>query len=117
MRRRMKKWRWACIALLLIGVCALHREVLFGGQVYHGEDAADGYYPSHVAILRALRHGELPTWERGSWSGWSLAADPYYGLFYPLTLLYALFGPVRGLGVTVALHALGAGLGMLWLMR
>lgn len=113
----MKKWRWLCIAVLLLGVCVLHREVLFSGLVYHSEDAADGYYPSHVAILRALRNGELPTWERGAWSGWPLAVDPYYGLFYPPSVLYALVGAVRGLGVTIALHALAAGLGMLWLMR
>ena len=113
----MKTSRLGCILVLLVGVFVLHREVLVGGMVYHNEDAADGYYPSHVAILRALGNGELPTWERGSWSGWPLAVDPYYGLFYPLTSIYAAFGAVRGLGVTIALHALGAGLGMLWLMR
>jgi hypothetical protein len=113
----MKTSRALCVALLFAGVVALHHEVLLGGQVYHNEDAADGYYPSHVAILRAFGHGELPTWERGSWAGWPLAVDPYYGLYYPLSSLYALFGAVRGLGVTVALHALFAGLAMLWLMR
>src|SRR5262249_37739957 len=54
---------------LLVSALWLHREVLFGGAVYHMDDAADGYYPSHVAIARAFRHGELPTWERGAWSG------------------------------------------------
>ncbi len=113
----MKTSRWACILVLVIGVFVLHREVLLRGMVYHNEDAADGYYPSHVAILRALGHGELPTWERGSWAGWPLAVDPYYGLYYPGSALFAAFGAVRGLGVTIALHALGAGLAMLWLMR
>ena len=113
----MKTSRWACILVLVIGVFVLHREILAGGMVYHNEDAADGYYPSHVAILRALSHGEFPTWERGSWAGWPLAVDPYYGLYYPLSTIYAVFGAVRGLGVTAALHALAAALGMLWLMR
>ncbi len=113
----MKTSRWACILVLVIGVFVLHREILVGGMVYHNEDAADGYYPSHVAILRALGHGELPTWERGSWAGWPLAVDPYYGLYYPLSSIYAVFGAVRGLGVTAALHSLGAALAMLWLMR
>jgi hypothetical protein len=113
----MKTSRWACILVLVIGVFVLHREVLFRGMVYHNEDAADGYYPAHVAILRALGHGELPTWERGSWAGWPLAVDPYYGLYYPLSAVFAVWGAVRGLGVTIALHALGAGLAMLWLMR
>ena len=82
----MKTSRTACVALLVAGVVALHHEVLLGGQVYHKEDAADGYYPSHVAILRAWSHGELPTWERGSWSGWPLGVDPYYGLVLPAEL-------------------------------
>jgi hypothetical protein len=81
----MKTSRLLCVALLVFGVVVLHREVLLGGQVYHNEDAADGYYPSHVAILRALSQGELPTWEPGAWAGWPLAADPYYGLYYPLS--------------------------------
>ncbi len=113
----MKTSRLACIFVLVVGVFVLHREVLVGGMVYHNEDAADGYYPSHVAILRAFAQGELPTWERGSWAGWPLAVDPYYGLYYPLSSIYVAFGAVRGLGVTIALHALGAGLAMLWLMR
>ncbi|MDB4970603.1 MAG: hypothetical protein JWN44_6292 [Myxococcales bacterium] len=113
----MKRWRWAALASLIVGVLVLHHEVLLGGLVYHNEDAADGYYPSHVAIQRALGKGELPTWEPGAWAGWPLHVDPYYGLYYPLSAIYAVWGAVRGLGVTVALHALLAGLGMLWLMR
>jgi hypothetical protein len=117
MPARMKTSRVACILVLVVAVFVLHREVLLRGMVYHNEDAADGYYPSHVAILRAVSHGEWPTWERGSWAGWPLAVDPYYGLYYPLSTIYAAVGAVRGLGVTIALHALAAGLGMLWLMR
>src|SRR5262245_59270467 len=106
-----------CALVLLAAVEILHREVLLQGQVYHHEDAADGYYPSHVAARRAFGEGTLPTWERGSWCGWPLANDPYYGVFYPLSALFWVAGAVRGLGPTIALHALLAGLGMLWLLR
>jgi hypothetical protein len=102
---------------LLVAIAFLHREVLWQGLVYHMDDAADGYYPSHVAILRAFAHGQLPTWERGAWCGWPLSADPYYGAFYPLTLLFALFGAVRGLGFTIALHMLLSSAGTFWLLR
>ena len=54
MRGLMKTSRWACIFVLVLGVFVLHHEVLLRGMVYHNEDAADGYYPSHVAILRAV---------------------------------------------------------------
>ncbi len=104
-------------AIVLVAVCALHWEVVFGGQIYHMDDAADGYYPSHIAIARAYSHWELPTWDRQSWAGWPLDADPYYGSFYPLFLIFFVCGAARGLGLTVALHAVGGGWGMLWLMR
>ena len=65
-----------CGLALALSVLWLHHEVLLGGMVYHMDDAADGYYPSHIAILRAYRDGVLPTWERGSWCGWPLVADP-----------------------------------------
>src|SRR5690348_15995066 len=91
-------------ALLIIGlaVCLLHREVLFGGHVYHMDDAADGYYPGHIAVARAFAHGELPTWERGSWCGWPLVVDPYNGVFYPPNVIYYFAGAARGLGYAIA---------------
>src|SRR4051812_36865085 len=107
----------SCLLAGLLAVGWLHHEVLAGGMVYHMDDAADGYYPSHVAILRAYGHGTSATWERGSWCGWPLVADPYYGAFYPLTVLFALFGAARGLGWQVAVHVLLAGVGMFALLR
>src|SRR5438309_4949889 len=105
------------VLILLAGVLYLHHEVLAGGMVYHMDDAADGYYPSHVAILRAYGHGTSPSWERGSWCGWPLVADPYYAASYSLTVLFALLGAARGLGWQVAVHALLAGVGMFALLR
>src|SRR5258706_3495079 len=70
--------RLVCALVLLAGVAVLHREVLFGGQVYHMDDAADGYYPSHVAARRALAARQLPTAERGASCRWPLSGDPHY---------------------------------------
>jgi hypothetical protein len=107
-----------CIAALVAAALWLHHEALFGGRVYHMDDAADGYYPSHVAILNAYREGKLPTWERGAWAGWPLVVDPYYGPFYaPGTLLFAIAGAARGLGWVVALHVVLGAVGMLVLCR
>lgn len=107
------------VLALVLGTAFLHHEVLFGGSVYHMDDAADGYYPSRVAGQRALSQGHLPTWERNASAGWPLLADPYYGALYPPNVVFtsALFGPVRGLGVSIALHTLLAGLGMYLLLR
>src|SRR5581483_5940407 len=106
-----------CLVLLAAATLYLHHEVLVGGMVYHMDDAADGYYPSHVAAARALAEGTLPTWERGAWCGWPLANDPYYGVFYPGSAIFWIAGAVRGLGVTIALHVLLAACGMFWLLR
>ena len=105
-----------CLVLLALTL-GLHHEVIFSGAVYHMDDAADGYYPSHVAIARAYSQGELPSWERGAAAGWPMVADPYYGPFYPPNVLYGVLGAARGLGVLAALHTLLCGLGMLWLLR
>lgn len=106
-----------CALILLAGVCFLHREVLFAGQIYHMDDAADGYYPSHAAIWRAVKSGQLPAWERSVWCGFPLLADPYYGALYPLTAVFFALGAARGLGFTIALHTFFGGLGMLLLLR
>ncbi|MEO6953511.1 MAG: YfhO family protein [Polyangia bacterium] len=103
--------------LLVVLTLGLHHEVIFSGDVYHMDDAADGYYPCHVAITRAYAHGELPSWERGAATGWPMVADPYYGPFYPPNVLFGVLGAARGLGFLAALHTLLCGLGMLWLLR
>lgn len=123
--------RGGLVALLLLTglVCTLHREVLFSGSVYHMDDAADCYYPGRVAYRRALSEGSLPSWEPNTLAGWPLLADPYYGYFYPLNFVFYL-GPRRGepatgpeggvpsgLGLSVALHAVLAGVGMYAYLR
>lgn len=120
---------WLSVAALLALTLALHREVLFSGSIYHMDDAADGYYPARVAFRRALQEGAVPTWEPGAFAGWPLLADPYYGWFYPLNFVFYLgrragepdTGPAAGipagLGLSVALHTLLGGIGMLLLLR
>jgi hypothetical protein len=113
-----RRWVFLVAAVaIVLGVLVLHREVLTGGMVYHMDDAADNYYPSRVAILRAFKEGRLPTWERGSWTGWPLISDPYYGIFYLPTAIFYWAGIVRGLGYTAAAHVLLACAGMYWLVR
>ena len=105
-----------CLVLLALTL-GLHHEVIFSGSVYHMDDAADGYYPCHVAIARAYAHAELPSWERGAAAGWPMVADPYYGPYYPPNFLFGVLGAARGLGALAALHTMLCGLGMLWLLR
>ncbi len=108
---------WIALALILAAALALHHEVIFGGAVYHMDDAADGYYPGHLAVARAFAHGELPVWERGSWCGWPLVVDPYNGVFYPPNIIYYVLGAARGLGFAIVLHVVLGGLGVWVLLR
>ena len=102
---------------MVVAALVLHHEVVFQGRVYHMDDAADGYYPCHVAIARAYRHLELPAWEGGAAIGWPMIADPYYGPFYPLGAIFGVFGAARGLGVQIVLHTILCGFGALLLLR
>ena len=116
---RFRSWKapLLCVGLLLCAALILHREVVFGGAVYHMDDAADGYYPGHIAVARAFANGELPTWERGSWCGWPLVVDPYNGVFYPLNVIYLAVGAARGLGYAIVFHIVLGGAGMWLLLR
>jgi len=118
------------VALVLGSLVAcLHREVLFGGAIYHMDDAADNYYPGRVAFRRAIAEGTLPSWEPHTMGGWPLLADPYYGYFYPPNFVFYLgprsgeppsglaSGVPAGLGLSAALHAFLAGLGMYIYLR
>lgn len=124
-------WRGVVVAALLIAglVAVLHREALFAGAVYHMDDAADGYYPGRVAHRRAMAEGAWPSWEPNSFLGWPLTADPYYGYFYPPNAVFFLgkrsgepeaglaSGVPAGLGLSVALHAVLAGVAMFVFLR
>ncbi len=115
--------------LLFVLIACLHREVLWQGAIYHMDDAADNYYPARVAFRRALYEGSLPGWEPNAMSGWPLLSDPYYGYFYPLNFVFYLGpkkseppsgmagGVAQGLGVSAALHAFLAGIGMYVYLR
>lgn len=117
------------VIVLTVVTATLHREVLFSRAIYHMDDAADNYYPARVAFKRSLHEGTLPSWESGAMSGWPLLADPYYGYFYPLNVVFYLGprsgeppsgdagGVPSGLGHSAALHMWIGGLGMLWLLR
>ena len=116
------------VLLLTICTCVLHREVLFGGAIYHMDDAADNYYPARVAFKRALTERTLPSWENTTMSGWPLVADPYYGYFYPPNAVFYFgqrsgeppsgisAGVPAGLGLSAALHIVGLSQGK-WLQN
>jgi hypothetical protein len=104
----------ACCAALVV---AQYAGAILGGGVYHFDDAADSYYPGHEATRRALQEGTLPLWEPGSWSGWPAVVDPYNGVYYPPNVIYYALGAARGLGYSVALHAIFAALGLLAFLR
>jgi hypothetical protein len=119
----------AAALILFALVACLHREVLFAGSIYHMDDAADNYYPARVAFRRALAEGTLPSWEKNAMGGWPLLSDPYYGYFYPLNFVFYLGtrkgeppsglagGVAAGLGLSAALHAFVAGVGMYLYLR
>jgi hypothetical protein len=102
---------------LAVAIALLHHETLFGGRIYNADDLEAGYFPSHVAILRALSAGELPEWEPRAWGGFPLIAVPYYGIFYPPNALFWVLGAARAVAWLVAIHQFAAGLAMFVFLR
>ena len=105
------------VVVLAATLGLLHAEALFGGRIYHADDVGEGYWPSRVAILRALASGEIPDWEPRAWGGYPLVAVPNYGTFYPPNALFLVLGAARGVAWSVVAHQLAGGIAMLALLR
>lgn len=92
-------------------VAALWLPVLLGSVLFVA-DRSRWLEPAIAVVREALRHGELPVWNRYVGLGFSIASDPLYGLAYPLNwpLLWGDVARVQSLvaGLHVALGGLGA---------
>lgn len=86
-------------------------------------DTSDMVYPSYYYIAKTLKEGYLPLWDPHLFSGFSLAAYPQYGLFYPLNFLFWIWPygdnpfPVHAYEYLLLLHVFLAGWFMYFLGR
>ena len=80
-------------------------------------DLAVSHLPNATYLFQSLREsGEIPLWSNLILSGAPFAADPLSGLWYlPGWLAYELPQPA-GFNLTLLLHILWGGLGIVWLL-
>src|ERR1700737_1978594 len=77
----------AAIVLLVALVALVFGDVLFFGRAFYFRDLTRFGYPSKKVVSDIVRAGEFPSWNPYWAAGQPLAANPNYGVFYPLQWL------------------------------
>ncbi|MFZ3080829.1 MAG: hypothetical protein WA109_14200 [Bellilinea sp.] len=112
--------RWALVTLVLL--LPLLPWIVQSGNYFYSinseySDLAVSHLPNATYLLHSLREGgAIPLWSNLILSGAPFAADPLSGLWYlPGWLAYELPQPA-GFNLTLLLHILWGGLGIVWLL-
>jgi hypothetical protein len=108
---------WGVFALVPVLVVAYHWAAARPGMAWNGSDLRYFFYGVREAVAAALRHGELPLWQRGFHVGYPLVADPQAAVFAPATWLTLPWDAPRALTLATLLHLTIAGWGMAAWMR
>ncbi len=87
------------------------------GRVWCFEDIEAYFLPLWTAAARAMRHGVIPSWDLGAWSGQPLLGDPQIGLFYPPNWIWIWTKPLHAYAWLALFHAGVATAGMAALVR
>jgi hypothetical protein len=103
--------KYAPYAVAIAAILIQFRAPLLG-KIWFFEDIQAYFHPLWTAAARAMRHGWLPTWDLGAWSGQPLTGDPQIGIFYPPNWLWLAMHPLRAYAWLMLFHALVAAAGM-----
>src|SRR4051794_9451329 len=114
----LRRERWPHLALCAV-LALVYAPVLFG-KVLFFRDPANWTYPARFFARKAVMEGHAPLWNPLQGLGFSVLADPLYGLFYPPNWLYLLV-PESAVVRMVTWQSLGhlafGGLGVIALLR
>jgi len=108
---------WGVLAAVPVLVVAFHWTAARPGMAFSGSDLRYFFFGVREAVAAALRHGELPLWQRGFHMGYPLVADPQAAVFAPATWLTLPWDAPRALTLATLLHLTIAGWGMAAWMR
>ncbi len=104
--------RWRVILPSLVAVLAVTHGPLFLGRSVIFRDTWLWVVPARALVRDALLAGHLPHWNPFVGLGFSVPAEPLYGLYYPPHLATVLFADVAwGASFEVWLHLLLGALG------
>lgn len=108
---------WTVLVVLLLPPAILYWPFLFGGRYLFWGTPLLQFWPWRQLAVEELRAGRLPLWNPHAGCGVPLLADHQTAVFYPPNLIFMLMPVERAMGVSLALHALLAGLSMYALAR
>ncbi|BDG09578.1 YfhO family protein [Anaeromyxobacter paludicola] len=114
--RRLLSWP-AAFLLVPALVALVHWRVVLPGQAFINFDLPAFFIQMRDALQQSLRHGDLPTWQRGIFLGFPFFADPQVAAFEPTAWLTLGLAPARALTVGTLLHLVLAGWGTLYWVR
>ncbi|MCX5730461.1 MAG: hypothetical protein NTY18_03710 [Deltaproteobacteria bacterium] len=117
-RDSRSRWAWwAVFAVIPVLVVAFHWLAARPGMAFSGSDLRYFFFGVRETVAEALRHGELPWWQRGFHLGYPLVADPQAAVFAPATWLTLPWDSPRALTLATLLHLTLAAWGMAAWMR
>src|SRR4051794_23263175 len=109
-------YRHAPYFIVAVAIAVQYRAPLLG-KIWWFEDIQAYFHPLWTAAARAMRHGFLPSWDLGAWSGQPLTGDPQIGIFYPPNWIWVWVHPLRAYAWLALFHAALAATGMAALVR
>ncbi len=106
--------------LLIAAVIFFSKVLLAPDQIIYsssGNDTINFFYPIYHLAYSVIGNGDFPYWNSFMFSGYPLAANPQFALFYPLNFLFLVLPTYLAFGYSYLLHIFLGGLFMYLLVR
>ncbi|MDD5688032.1 MAG: hypothetical protein PHE88_09410 [Elusimicrobia bacterium] len=100
MQKKDKIW----IILILFIVIFQYFGIIFHEKVFFIRDLTNIFYPWKTAVCEAIIKGEMPLWNPYSYCGMPLMANLQTAVFYPFSVLFYIFGFIKGLKYFTIIH-------------
>ncbi len=104
-------------ALIILLTLVFFHQMMLTDKILARGDTYNYFYPYWDLRNAAFRAGELPLWSSDIFMGVPLLANPQLGSYYPPNWLTAPFRAPAAIKISILLHAILAGAGMLFLYR
>lgn len=114
----MKKWLVGLMLLLPLIPWLVQSGSFYYSSNSDYSDLAVSHLPNAIYLVESLKSGgEFPLWSNLILGGAPFAADPLAGVWYVQGWVAYFLPQPFGFNVTLLLHILWGGLGMVWLLR
>lgn len=105
------------LILIIILTLLFFHQMMLTDKILARGDTYNYFYPYWDLRNAAFRAAELPLWTNSIFMGAPLLANPQLGAYYPPNWLTAPFRAPMAIKISILLHTILAGAGMLFLYR